>query len=193
MRFNLRTLLIVLLILQPVIAVVAAASWHFYRLREGFQMLAAASAQLKPYGGWIDQGQVDGVFYVHLSDTNIDDAQFAELAYKLHRFPPPHVDQSHALQIYAGNTRISDQSIAALRGLPILALDVHGTAVTDASIPTICELPLWDLDLRETNTTDASLSSLSNLQLVKLGVSRSKMTAAGIQKLRDEMPQTQIQ
>ena len=184
--------IVLAIILAPVVASGAAIAWHYYRLHDGSRMVAAARAQVQPLGGWIDQGLVDGDFYVHLEQTNIDDRGFVELAKKLHRFPPPHLDQNHTIEIYAGKTRITDKSIAALRGAPVAALDVHGTAVSDASVPTICEFSLWQLDLRETKITDASVSKLSKLQLMRLGVSNSQVTAKGIRQLKAKMPQTEI-
>lgn len=184
--------LVIVLMVTPVFAIVGWVSWHYYRLHQGFENVELARTAIAPLGGTIGLGVRKGRFDVLLNDSNIDDEQFIELAGRLRRFPPPHLDQRHTIEIHARNTKISDKSIEALKGIPIQALDIHGTAVTDASIAVICDFPLWSLDISETNVTDASIPLLLQMAPMRLGVQGSKITADGIKVLEKKLPRTDV-
>lgn len=129
-RNRLRRILLAI-VAVPFVLIVALVCWYFLRLYIGYRMVESAGAEVKTWGGYIQRGNVDGDYYVHLEDTAIDDAKFARLVDKLNWFPPPYLDQKHEIEIYADNTRITDQSIFALRNISIRALDVHNTAISD--------------------------------------------------------------
>ncbi len=162
---------------------------HYYRLHQGFRVVETARAEVEQAGGYIGRGNVNGDFFIGLEDTGFEDTQFTRLCEQLHRFPPPHLDQEHRIEIYAANTKITDNSIKQLEGLPVMMIELRGTSITDASIPIICSLPLWRLDLRDTQITDQSVEALSRLQWLQfLDLQDTEITEAGFKELSESLP-----
>lgn len=93
---------------------------------------------------------------------------------------------SHLSALSVRNAKLDDAGIAALKGLPKLALlNVYGSAITDEGLKTIATLPqLTQLNVGATKMTDAGLAHLAKLpRLEVLVLSDSTISDAGLAQL----------
>ncbi len=83
-------------------------------------------------------------------------------------------------------------TISTLTELEVLEL--NGTAITDNEVAQLSELPnIRQLGLSGTDVSDLSVSNLVKFRnLDSLNIRDTKITEAGLQKLRDSMPQCMI-
>jgi hypothetical protein len=100
-----------------------------------------------------------------------------------------------AVRVRLNDTRVTDKDLGHLRALTALRrLDLHRTAVTDEGLRHLQGLTkLNRLYLTGTRVSDKGLVHLTGLtELEYLHLGRTQVTAAGVEKLRQKLPKTQI-
>ena len=156
--------------------------------------------------GFVFLEAMDGVQYLDLTDTNMDDAAMKHLERLNLRhliLPGPDIsDEGVAflkgqedlrwLSIY--DTSVTDQGLLHLTGLGRLAvLNLNGTSITDEGLRQISEIDsLSALMLSGTRITDKGLECLFglDLELIQLGGGTfGNVTPEGVQRLREAMPE----
>jgi len=100
----------------------------------------------------------------------------------------------HLRSLNLAYTSTTDAGLARLDGLnKLLYLSLSATRVTDASLGHLKRLPLWALNLTATRVTDKALPHLMTMQSLKLlSLRDTAITKAGLSKLREALPKTQI-
>ena len=121
-----------------------------------------------------------GVYLVNLSDTEIKDADLANLQ-----------EMTEVERLNLANVSVTDAGLAQLEGLSNLAaLDLSGTNVTDAGLIHLGGLThLRFLYLDGTQVTDTGLIQLEGLKnLRQLSVDETNVTDSGIEAIKLKSP-----
>ena len=91
-------------------------------------------------------------------------------------------------------TKVTDAGLGHLRRLPVRWLWLRNTQVSDAGMRHLGELDLVYVALSDTNVTDAGLEHLKSCHhLHKIWLGGSNVTEAGVSKLRQELPECEIE
>jgi hypothetical protein len=124
---------------------------YWTRLAHGFRRVEEVRLIANGLGGRLDQGNVNGDFYLHLEGTSITDQQLQELAMKLKEFPPPYLDQNHRIEVNLNDTRVTNAGVEALANLDLQSIELRNTAVTDKMVPVLASMHrLWRVNLENT-------------------------------------------
>lgn len=124
---------------------------YWSRLAHGFRRVEEVRLIAKGLGGRLDQGHVNGDFYLRLEGTSVTDQELRELALKLKEFPPPYLDQNHRIEVNLNDTRVTDAGVSTLGGLDLQSIQLRNTAVTDKIVPVLAPMQrLWRVDLENT-------------------------------------------
>jgi hypothetical protein len=117
----------------------------------------------------------DIVVWVKLARTNVDDAGLERLRV---------FTQLRTLNL--DGTKVSDEGLAHLKGLPLQALHLNGTKVSDEGLADLDGLPLQVLNLNDTQITDAGLAHLSDSRdLSSLYLANTLITDEGLAHLKN--------
>ena len=99
--------------------------------------------------------------------------------------------------LWSPQAAVTDDEMAIIGSLTDLEfLQLDGSNVTDkgfAHVANLKKLTLLDMSLTGTNLTDSSVETLAGLKsLKKLNINRSRISPAGIERLKQALPKTNM-
>ena len=90
-------------------------------------------------------------------------------------------DEFHAVtSVLLASTRVSDEGLTHLAGLPLRELDLGRTNVTSAGLEHVARLPIERLDLTGTVVDDRALEHLKSMPLRVVVLRDTKITGVGL-------------